>query len=219
MRVIASSVLTLCLAACGGGEGSSGDPYEPSGSTGGEASPRAERRGEAGDAKGVTPSGPARITVRVLVEDEPVAGHVQLLDRGGDVVKEGRSGETFAVPAGQYTIVAQIKDANVLVDKPTRQFPGIFLEEGEELTEDVEIGRARVRLRVVKAGREVRNARIQLRRSGAEEVVLDYTPGNDHISITPGRYDATVHIAGAQIRVEGLIFQPSATQNMPININ
>jgi hypothetical protein len=206
----------IVLSGCADGA-EPGGPAPATATTGGEAAAPAPDRMGADPAAAPT-TGPARLTVQVLIEGEAVDAQVRVLNDAGEVVDEGRPGRAIAVPSGRYAVEADVKDESLLVDTPTRRVAGIFLEPGDEHVEEVEVGRAQVRLRVLQGGREVRNARVELRYSGSEEVVHDYKPGKDHIAISPGRYDAMVHLPKSQVKVEGLIFQPGATQSIPIKV-
>lgn len=165
------------------------------------------------------PTGPARLTVRITIEGEETAGQVQVLNAAGDVVDEGASGDTFAVPAGRYVLVGKVEDASILVDTPSKEADPIMIASGEERTEDIELGRAKVRLKVYKGRRQIRNVKVELRRPGSEEVVYEYEPTADHVAISPGRYDAVVHLPrNEQVEVTGIVFPAGSTRDIPIRI-
>ena len=229
----------VAAVACGGGESEAYNPeadYLES-SAGGEEDPMLAGAGEglegdedvlaedgptpaAGGPRGDAPAatGPARLTVGISVEGESAPGKVKVLSASGDVIKEGPAGRTYTLPPGTYTLVAEVTDASVLVDKPSRTGEAFDLEAGDERTENVEMGRSKVRLKVMKGNRHVRNTRVELMRQGSEEVVLDFKPGNQHISISPGRYDAVVHMGNTRVEVDGIVFMGGATQDIPIRV-
>jgi hypothetical protein len=218
MRKLIGPALILMLAGCGGEdapEAAAADPFATAGDEALDDTPAAEPPAERA---APAPSGAARLTVEAQIDGEPAEVHIQLVDPNGDVAHEGRSGKQVSVPPGRYNIIAKIDDAALLVDKPTRRVGSVILAAGDEVTEEVEIGRARVRLRVVKGGRAVSNARVELRASGTEQIIYEYSPGNDHIGISPGRYDALVHLPKSKVEVNGLVFQPGARQNIPIEV-
>ncbi|MFW5924954.1 MAG: hypothetical protein ACOCV4_02245 [Myxococcota bacterium] len=220
MRKIIGSTLVFFLAACGEGEATGAtepDPMEME-STGGELG-MGEEPEEASGQEVAQPTGKANLTVQITVGGEQVQGDVQVLDDEGKVVHEGSSGDVFSVPAGAYTLVGKVNDASILVDTPTEETDSILVEPGEDRTEDVEIGRAKVRLKIYDGRRHVRRAEVQLRREGGDEVVYEFTPGKEHIAISPGRYDALVKLPDdSEVEVDGLIFMPGATQEIPLRI-
>ncbi|MFK7990231.1 MAG: hypothetical protein AB8I08_29695 [Sandaracinaceae bacterium] len=223
MRRIHILGLLVSLTACGGGEATDEEPT-PVATTGDEAPAESPARNAPADEPppAPPPSGPGQLTVQVEAGGNEVSATVRVVDSGGDTVAEGQAGQTFALEAGQYRVYAAIGDDSVLIDTPTREYDGravVSPGDTEEVT--VEFGIARVRLDVRRGGRSVARWSARVRRqggmSGDEEIEL--TPSEDHVAISPGRYDATLTLGGEQISVNGLIFQGGATQTVPVNVN
>lgn len=237
MRKLGLVSMVVALAACGGAEEPKQTAPAPALETGNEApigpteaegAPAGE--GSAADGGDDTstapepepepqPTGPAKLTADILVDNEEAPGKVRLLSASGEEVGAGTAGKTFTVDAGDYIIEATIEDASVLVDTPTKQGEMFTLGPGDERTEAVEFGRSRVRLIVKRGARRIRRGRIELRRQGAEVTVLETKIKDEHIPISPGRYEATVHFGQNEVDVSGLVFQGGARQNIPINVN
>jgi hypothetical protein len=176
------------------------------------------RRSASGLGSSPPPAGPARLSVKLLLGNEEVPGRVRVLSASGETVKEGRAGQTFSVPAGRYVLEGEITDESVLADTPTKRGESFELAAGERRTEAVELGRSRIKLKVLRRGREVRDAKVKLRRKGGERVILELTVGDEYLSISPGRYDATVEFGNNRVEVDGLIFQGGATQTIPVRV-
>jgi hypothetical protein len=144
-----------------------------------------------------------------------------VLNTAGDVVAQGRSGETFILDAGSYRVVGEITDDDVLIDTPVREADGfVQVVAGQEQTATIDHPVSRVRIRVTRRGRPVATWRMEVRRQGdpnAEPIML--RSSNRHIPVTPGRYDATLHVGGQQITVNGIIFQGGATMDVPVNVD
>src|SRR5687767_13006341 len=65
---------------------------------------------------------PGRLTVKITVEGEEVAGEVRVEDaESGEEVGRGMAGQTFSVPAGDYRVFGHITDEDVLRDRPERE--------------------------------------------------------------------------------------------------
>jgi hypothetical protein len=75
-----------------------------------------------------------------------------------------------------------------------------------------------VRLNVTRNGRPLRHPEITLFRQGSEEPSATFRVSDEHVPISPGRYEADVKLRGHEIRVRGLTFMDGATQNIPVNI-
>lgn len=164
------------------------------------------------------PRGPGRLRVVNVVSGSESSGTVRVLDMGGQVVAEGRSGETFPVDAGTYRVVGEVTDASVLVDRPTRESDDpVEVVPGEEQVARVVHPVARVRLRVVQRGRPVTGWRAEVRRQTGGPA-LEIRASEEHTSISPGRYDAVLHVGGQRIEVSGIVFQGGATMDVPLNI-
>jgi hypothetical protein len=223
MRIIHVLVSTLALVvACGGGtetEDTTTNDVARDQTVGEERveEPPAEVSAEPEPEPEPVPSGPVDVTVRIVVGGEEVQGSVALANEAGETAAEGNAGETFNVQSGFYQITATIADESVLIDTPTRteetQIPA-----GDAQTIDVEFPRARVRLNVTRNGRPLRHPEITLFRQGSEEPSATFRVSDEHVPISPGRYEADVKLRGHEIRVRGLTFMDGATQNIPVNI-
>ena len=205
----------VLLAGCAGTQ-----PVSSAGSLG--MSPRPAETTSASAGHAVEAEGPAamaRLTARIVMNGEPIAGKVRIEDANGQTVAEGVAGHTFAMPAGRYRVFGEVTDASILADTPTREAedPAI-LEPGESVTHDVEMGQAQIRLSVIQNGRRVRVWRMELRRPGADETILELTPSTRHVSMSPGRYEGVMHVRGDAIQVSGLIFMGGATQDIPVRL-
>ncbi len=166
------------------------------------------------------PSGPGQLQVRNRVGGQDASGTVQVLSDAGEVVAEGTSGETFTVPSGSYRVVGTITDDSVLIDTPTHEDDGaVTVIPGQEQTVDIDFPISRVRIRVTRHGRPVARWTMDVRRQGSDTEPLTLHSSNDHIPITPGRYDATLHLGRDDIEVNGIIFQGGATMDVPVNID
>jgi hypothetical protein len=165
-----------------------------------------------------TRRGPGRIHVVIRVGGHEASGHVRVLNDGGDVVAEGDSGETFNVDSGTYTVEGHITDRDVMFDTPTMEIDGgVTVEPGEEATANVDFNVSRVRIHVRRNNRDLRNWRLELTRQGTDQSI-QLQPSNEHIPITPGRYDGTVIMGSDRITVEGIIFPGGATRDLPIDL-
>ena len=163
------------------------------------------------------PSGPVEVTVSVRIGNEDGSAQIRLLDSNGDSVHEGASGTPFTVQSGTYSLEASITDARVMVDTPTKT-EEVTLSPGEPQTVEVRFPVARVRLGVSRRGRMSYRGQITLFREGTEEEVASFRLSNNHIAITPGRYEANVRSGSLDTRVSGLMFMDGATQNVPIEV-
>jgi hypothetical protein len=190
-----------------GGEGGEGGdvPWEEEGEGGGEG-------GTAAPA-----TGPGRITIQIKVGGEDASGELVIRAADGTETR-ATSGSPVTLEPGTYVIAASITDQSVLIDRPSLE-QELIVSPGDVRNEIVEFARSRVRLRVVRRGRPVGRARVTLTRTvlGSQEVQVQTS--DDHIPITPGRYNGVVRIGNEEITVEGITFMGGATQDVPININ
>lgn len=221
MRTTRTILIVAALGAlgCGGGASAEDPAYEPEPvtSAGDETEPVAEEAPAEADEP--PPSGPGRLTVHTRVSGENVAGTVQVLGDGDEVVAEGASGETFDLPSGTYRVTGAITDASILLDTPTHELDGeATVSPGQTAEVHVDFPTARVRFDVRRGGRPVAQWRMTLTRQGGDEPV-EVQPSADHVAITPGRYDATLRFGAQEIEVSGLILQGGATQTVPVNVN
>jgi hypothetical protein len=226
MRIAFIGVVAA-LCACGGGSAESGggqeelpdDPY----ADGTEGDVGTEDVGDEGGGLGgsggeaTPPSGPVQVTIAVRLGSEEGTAAVKLVDADGNTVAEGRSGQSFTVRPGAYTVIAQIEDERVMIDKPQHSEEVQVPASEEPHTIQVSVPIARVRLVVRRNNRPLNNPQVTLFRQSGEEVAT-FRAGNDHIAITPGRYEADVVTGRDRIRVRGLTFMDGATQNIPVNI-
>ena len=164
-------------------------------------------------------SGPARVTVKALLDDEELPITVRVLRMpGGDLVQQVRSGTLVRLEPGTYALEGSIDDEALLVDRPTKRSEPFTVGPGEERTEELAFGRARVQLRVLRGNRRIRKGKVELRRAGSDEVVVTLPISERYVPISPGRYDATVHFGRQKIDVSGLTFQAGAEQVVPIRV-
>ncbi len=206
---------------CGGGQapssGTTADAVDDTPAV--SASVEDEADAEPEEAEPVA-TGPGRLRVVNRVGGEDSSGSVRVLDEGGETVAEGASGDTFTLEAGSYRVVGEITDPDVLIDTPTREADGmITVMAGQEQTVTVDHPVSRVRLRVTRGGRPVARWRMQVRRQDGQGEPIELRSGEQHIPITPGRYDATLHFGNSQIEVTGIIFQGGARMDVPVNVN
>jgi hypothetical protein len=166
------------------------------------------------------PTGPGQLRVINRVGGEDASGTVRVLSEAGEVVVEGTSGQTFTVPSGSYRVVGAITDDDVMIDTPTHEADGmVTVLAGQEQSVSIDFPLSRVRIRVRRHGRPVARWRMEVRRQDGTGEPLTLRSSNDHIPITPGRYDATLHFGREQIEVSGIIFQGGATMDVPVNID
>lgn len=163
--------------------------------------------------------GPGRLRVVNMVGGRDAGGTIQILDGSGRVVLEGRSGETYSLDAGTYRVVGTVTDRTALVDTPTREEEDpVTVAAGREEVVRVAHPVARVRLAVTQRGRPVASWRAELRRTTGQGGVLELQPSETHTPVSPGRYDAVVHVGGQRFTVTGVIFQGGATMDVPVTI-
>lgn len=224
MRHLVLLALAAGLAGCGGGQsasqGTTAETVDDDPVVVDEAVDDSET--SAGDEEEVEApaTGPGQLRVINRVGGQESTGRVRVLDSSGSVVAEGSSGDTFTVPSGTYTVAGEITDAQVLLDTPSRESEStVTVVAGQEQTATVDHPVSRVRLRVTRAGRPVANWRMEVRRQGTEGRALEIRPSERHVPITPGRYDATLHIGGTDVEVTGIIFQGGATMDVPVAVN
>jgi hypothetical protein len=222
MRTIEFVVLSLfvMVVACGGGSEGTGDDgtqqeFAATDTSGDEhvAEPEVVVSAEPDP----IPSGPVEVTIAVKVGNDDAAATVSLVNEAGETAAEGPAGQAFTVQSGSYQVTATIGDASVLIDTPS-QTQDAQLVPGEPQTVEVRFMRAMVHLAVTRNGRPIRHPEVTLFRQGSDEPAATFRVSNDHVPISPGRYEADVKIRGHEIRVSGLIFPDGATQNIPVNI-
>lgn len=164
------------------------------------------------------PTGPGQLHAVIRVGNEEREGAVSVVSGQGDVVAEGRSGETFTVPSGSYRVVGAFdapEGQSSLYgtrEESARVTPGGTAE--VELRYEV----ARIRINVRKNGRPVARWRLVLTREGSEgEITLN--PSTEHVTVPPGRYSGVLHAGASRIDVAGLQFQGGATMDVPVNVD
>lgn len=203
---------------CGGG---AAEPVASEPTSGQEVAVAREVEPEPVEEEPVTeppPRGPGRLRVSNVAGGQDVGGTVRVLSASGEVVAEGRSGQTFTVDAGTYRIAGAVTDASVLVDTPTRESEdAATVTAGEQTEARVVHPVARVRLRVTRRGRPVGSWRAELQRqSGGDTIEIRAT--ESHTPISPGRYDAVVFVGSERFEVSGVIFQGGSTMDVPVTI-
>ena len=220
MRKLAPLAIALLITGCGGAPANTHDTADLDDTEPTYEEPIADET--SGDEEPEPPAtGPGQLRVVNRVGGEESTGNVRVLSASGEVVAEGRSGDTFTVEAGSYRLVGQITDPAVLIDTPTRESDGmITVLAGQEQTATIDHARARVRVRVTRRGRPVAQWRMQLRRQGVEGAEpITLRASEQHTPITPGRYDATLQFGANRIEVTGIIFQGGATMDVPVNVD
>lgn len=198
-------------------------PAEPTettpASTGGEQAPSAPAAAEPPAAEPVAappaPSAPATLTVEAAVKGEVKPATVQLIDSEGEQAAAGKGGESLSVPSGEYTLIVSIEDPKVLADRPTQRTP-ITIAPGQNPTERVDFPWASVQLKVRVNGEPESKATVRLMRQGA--VIATVESGGEHITLSPGRYQAEVVTRDATIEVKMLLFPEGATQSLPVDV-
>ncbi|MCS6797439.1 MAG: hypothetical protein NZ898_02720 [Myxococcota bacterium] len=213
MHVHASLLALVLAAACGGSQQQSGLQTTPIEHV---SEPPVETSVEA-DPNPAPASGPARLTVSIGLGESTLEGEVEVVDGAGAVAASGRAGQSFEVPAGNYVVRARVSEAPGVVGS-LRGETEVSLAPADERSVRVEMQPARVRLVVKRRGRPVRGARVSLIRHGESDPVATFTPGDEHIVIQPGRYEADVVVGRQTIRATGLTFMEGATQEVPIEI-
>lgn len=210
------------LSGCGGGQAASGGTTVASADEQPVADPPVAEEEEAVEEEADEPpaTGPGQLRVVNRVGGRDASGTVRVLNDAGETVAEGTSGETFTVEAGTYRVVGAITDASVMIDRPTHEADGgVTVLAGQEQTVSIDFPVSRVRIRVTRRGRAVARWRMEVQRQGAQGAPLTLQSSNDHIPITPGRYDATLHFGNERIQVTGIIFQGGATMDVPVNVD
>jgi hypothetical protein len=221
MRSTVTSLgLGLLLMACGGAKpAAEAAPEQPSAAAGGETvsetaeEPMTEALGAA-----VEPTtGPAKVTVTAKVGRDPAAAKVRVLAEDGSVLAEGKSGVPLDVQSGELTLEATITDPKAIIDLPT-QTSQVTVAMGDEAKETISFARSLVKVTVTIRGKADPTAVVTLSRDG--QAVAKLTSGAaDYVSISPGRYDASVKSQRAEITVNQLILNEGATHNIPLNVN
>ena len=214
----------LVTAGCGGSDAPAedGEPQPVAETSGGDTtSPEPEPAAEPAPEPEPEPTGPGQIRVVNVVGGEEVGGEVAVMNEAGEVVAEGASGDTFAVESGSYRVRGHITDDDVLIDTPTTELDGMTtVPAGQTATAQVDFPVSHIIINVRRHGRAIARWRLTVTRQnvdGAEPIVLQ--PSRTHVPITPGRYSGTLRMGGAQIEVNGLIFQGGARMSVPINVN
>jgi hypothetical protein len=226
MRTIASGLATALLAAaCGGGAaGQRPDDddvdFSPETSNLFGEVPTGEVPDETlADDGPAAPTGPTQVTVEVRLGSEDFArGQVVIQNEAGATVTQGRAGQTFTLPAGEYTVLARATSENDIIGAPIEGSASLTVAGQREHTVRVSIPAAQVRLNVMRNGRPLRNPQVTLFRDGGEERVARFTATDRHITIVPGRYEAEVRVGNQEIRVRGLTFMEGALQTIPVNV-
>jgi hypothetical protein len=155
------------------------------------------------------------MTVRVLVDGQPVRAHVRILDTTGRAQSDAESGTVIPLRAGNYRIELQVSDAAALADTP-KQVREVYLQAGKNTEIEASFPWARVTLNVLVGGSSRAGVPVKLIRNG--EVVAQLTSGAKPAAVTPGKYEADVLLKGTTIRVKGLMFLEGATQTIPVRV-
>jgi len=161
-------------------------------------------------------TGEASMTVRSLVDGQPVPARVRILDASGQVQTEAASGAAISLRTGTYRIEVQVSDPAALADTP-KQLREVFLQAGKNTEVEASFPWARVTLNVLVGGGSRSGVPVKLLRNGA--VVAQLTSNAKPAAITPGKYEADVLLKGTTIRVKGLMFLEGATQTIPVRVH
>ncbi|MGE0786269.1 MAG: hypothetical protein AB7S26_11320 [Sandaracinaceae bacterium] len=224
-----SILLALTLAACGGGGGAASTEedevaLDTSGdeTSGDAADDGIEDSSAGGDDEVAAPaSGPGQLHVVNRVNGQDAGGNVRVLDASGEEVAHGASGATFDVDSGQYRVVGEITDDDVLIDTPTHELDGMAtVAAGQTADAFIDFPVSRIQVRVTRGGRPIAQWRLVVTREGDEDAEpITLRPSEGHVPITPGRYSGQLTAGANRIEVNGLIFQGGATMTVPVNIN
>ena len=222
LRTILMLASLLLAAACGGGGATTEDTTEPDpvADTSGDDDGMDEEPVEAAVAPRPA-SGPGQIHVVNVVRGEEVGGTVQVIDESGSVVAEGSAGGIFNVDSGTYTVRGTITEDSVMIDTPTFHSDELVeVPAGGTGEARVVFPVARVRFAVTQRGRAVARWTLRVTRQGRDAgEPIQLSPSQDHVAITPGRYDAVLNTGGNEVAVSGLIFQGGATQTVPVAVD
>lgn len=149
------------------------------------------------------------------MKGESKPADVQVIAEDGSEVASGKTGESLSLQSGEYTLLVSIDDAKVLADRPTRRLP-LTVQPGEDLEQQVEFPWASVQLNVRVNGQLEKNATVRVMKQGAE--VVKVKSAGEHVTLSPGRYQAVVSTRGATIAVEQVLFPEGATQTVPVDV-
>jgi len=221
--------LTACLAMmminCGGGEAA--DPQAEA-SAGGEAAESdgsaEEMAEEASDAdadadaepepQAPAPSGPATISFKLSVKGEAIAGTIKIRDDGGTVLTEGEAGQPISIESGAYR--AEVRaSTDGLIDGPIK-WVELELKPGDNPAVEVAFPWAKVRLDVKVNGKPAKG-KVELLRRGESVATLPIA-ADEHILISPGRYQGKIKTGRSEIEVSQIVIPEGATRNVPINV-
>lgn len=208
----------LCLGwmACGGGETPAAEPAAQTTAGSETPAPVAEPEAPAPEPAAPEPaSGPSSLTVSATVNHAPVAAHVKLAGEDGATTAEGETGQKVTVPSGTYTLEVSVTDEKVLIDKPTHE-QEVTLLPGGDTTQAIDFPWAKIKLNVRVNGNLDPKAVVRVLRKGA--VVAEIKSAADYVTISPGRYGATVKARGAEIDIDELMFPQGATREMPVGV-
>jgi hypothetical protein len=189
----------------------------PQASSGEEAADEAadEMLEEEASAPSEVPSGPASLTVEVSVQGESKPAAIKVIAADGRELASGKTGERLTLESGEHTLLVAIEDAKVLADRPTKRMP-LTLLPGDDVEQKVEVPWASDQLNVRVNGQLERNATVRVLKQGAE--VAKVKSNAEHITLSPGRYQAEVKTRGATILVEQVLFPEGATQTVPVDV-
>jgi hypothetical protein len=218
MRIVSTITAGLLLFAGCGGEAETTEPVELS--SGGDESPPPELHDDVQDLEDAepAPTGPGHLRIEARLGTEPFTEAVELRNAEGEVVATVRDGQELDLPAGVYVLHGEIRDEDQLIDKPSRDGEVVELPAGGEATAEIVFRRSRVRITATRNGRNLPQARITLRRQGESEPVAEFPSDGRTLSVTPGRYEATIRHRDHHVDANGLVFQDGATQNIPIEL-
>lgn len=220
MRWIAISSACLVLTACGGSSPAPAAPVEST-AQGDEQPVLAEEESAPEPAEEEVSrepaAGPAKLTVIAKVAGQEAPAKITVRDEQGNVLAEGKTGEVLDVQSGVLSVEATITDASALVDKPT-MVQEVSVEPGSEAKEVLNFAYAKVRVSVNIKGKVDKTATVTLSKDGATVVKL-VSGASEYVTISPGRYEASVKSQRADISVPPLVIMEGATMDIPLNVN
>jgi hypothetical protein len=220
MRWTAISGACLVLTACGGSNPAPAAPVEST-AQGDEQPLLAEEESapepEEEEVSQEPAVGPAKLTVIAKVAGQEAPAQVTVRDEQGNVLAQGKAGQVLDVQSGLLSIEASITDAAALVDKPT-MLQEVSVEPGGDAKEVLNFAYAKVRVSVNIKGKLDKTATVTLSKDGSPVVKLA-SGASEYVTISPGRYEASVKSQRADVSVPPLVIMEGATMDIPLNVN
>lgn len=208
-------MLALFMLGCGAGSNLSEGNLAPAASAGDEPPPSAatEQSAPAEAQTAPTQAGRGYLNVEATVEGKSVPAHALFID--DHQASEFELGKDMNVAAGVHHVEVSLADANVLIDKPTRQFE-VTVEPNQKAKLNAAFPWAKVRLDLLVREKLQPSTRVKLVREG--EAIVEVNTGAPMFEISPGDYDADVPVHGKTVRVKGLVFFDGSEQVIPVRV-